>query len=184
MKKKIMIILGLIMLLAIDTVVLGKGNKGNSGKGNSSKSSSSKSESSGRSSKSEKSNKTRGNSEIAKKNWGQLKEDSYASEEERTMARIEIQHKHRLRMLISAGDLEYPIDSDEEYAEFLIAWYNGEIEVSEELQARFEEEFAKLEEKMQEALENSDEEEEDDDEAEEDGDDGETDETDDEETVE
>lgn len=147
MKRKILIFLALMLFFTVDFSLLAKSNN-NKGKG-----------SEKRSEKAE--GKTNmGKSEDAKKNWGQLKEDSYATEEERTLARLEIQHKKQLRKLISAGDLEYTIDSDEEFIQFLEDWYAGLIEVPEELRIRFEEEFRKHEELMMKA-ENGDMDEED-----------------------
>lgn len=93
--------------------------------------------------KKEEKNKDMGRSEDAKKNWGQLKGE-YDSPEEREEAKSLIQHKKRLRNILYTLDLDYAIDTEEEYNHFLELYYLGEFDLSEEEIEKIEEEILKF----------------------------------------
>ncbi len=84
-----------------------------------------------------------GRSEDAKKNWGQMKGE-YDTDQERIEAKSMIQHKKRLRNVLYNLNLDYNIDTEEEYNYFLELFYSEELDLSDEDKAKIEEEINKF----------------------------------------
>ncbi len=85
----------------------------------------------------------KGRSEDAKKNWGQLK-DEYNTKEEREEVKSMIQHKKRLRNILYDLGLDYKIDTEKEYNNFMEFYYSDKFDLTDREKARIEEEILKF----------------------------------------